>query len=167
MDLNIKIGRKMKERGRLSKEEILDMHLGSLITTISRSHMAFLYSEIEKLGIGGQFQFLMGLAREDGIIQEELASRFHMNESTIARALRKLEDAGMVQRKVDENNRRRKIITVTEKGRAAVNAIDKIDAKWEERVQSLSLDEKNKLKEMLQALAIESMELMYEFRQKR
>lgn len=157
----------MKERGRLSKEEILDMPLGSLITTISRSHMAFLYSEIEKLGIGGQFQFLMGLAREDGIIQEELASRFHMNESTIARALRKLEDAGMVQRKVDENNRRRKIITVTEKGRAAVNAIDKIDAKWEERVQSLSLDEKNKLKEMLQALAIESMELMYEFRQKR
>ena len=157
----------MKERGRLSKEEILDMPLGSLITTISRSHMAFLYSEIEKLGIGGQFQFLMGLAREDGIIQEELANNFHMNESTIARALRKLEDAGMVQRKVDENNRRRKIITVTEKGRAAVDAIAKVDQKWEERVQSLSLDEKNKLKEMLQALAIESMELMYEFRQKR
>ena len=157
----------MKERGRLSKEEILDMPLGSLITTISRSHMAFLYSEIEKLGIGGQFQFLMGLAREDGIIQEELATRFHLNESTIARALRKLEDAGMVQREVDENNRRRKIITVTEKGRAAVDAISEIDKKWEERVQSLSLDEKNKLKEMLQVLAIESMELMYEFRQKK
>ena len=155
----------MKERGRLSKQEILDMSLGSLITTISRSHMAFLYSEIEKLGIGGQFQFLMGLAREDGIIQEELANNFHMNESTIARALRKLEDAGMVQRKVDENNRRRKIITVTEKGRAAVDAIAKIDQKWEERVQSLSFEEKNKLKEMLRALAVESMELMYEFRQ--
>lgn len=155
----------MKERGRLSKEEILDMPLGSLITTISRSHMAFLYSEIEKLGIRGQFQFLMGLAREDGIIQEELANNFHMNESTIARALRKLEDAGMVQRKVDENNRRRKIITVTEKGRAAVDAIAKIDHKWEERVQSLSPDEKNKLKEMLRVLAVESMELMYEFRQ--
>ena len=155
----------MKERGRLSKEEILDKPLGSLITTISRSHMAFLYSEIEKLGIGGQFQFLMGLAREDGIIQEELANNFHMNESTIARALRKLEDAGMVQRKVDENNRRRKIITVTEKGRAAVDAIAKIDQKWEERVQSLSLEEKNKLKEMLMVLAVESMELMYEFRQ--
>ncbi len=155
----------MKERGRLSKEEILDMPLGSLITTISRSHMAFLYGEIEKLGIGGQFQFLMGLAREDGIIQEELANNFHMNESTIARALRKLEDAGMVRRRVDENNRRRKIITVTEKGRAAVDAIAKVDQKWEERVQSLSLDEKNKLKEMLQVLAVESMELMYEFRQ--
>ena len=155
----------MKERGRLSKEEIMNMPLGSLITTISRSHMAFLFSEIEKLGIGGQFQFLMGLAQEDGIIQEELASRFHLNESTIARALRKLEDSGMVQREVDENNRRRKIITVTEKGRAAVDAISEIDQKWEERVQSLSADEKNKLKEMLQALAVESAELMYEFRQ--
>lgn len=155
----------MKGRGRLSKEEIMNMPLGSLITTISRSHMAFLFSEIEKLGIGGQFQFLMGLAREDGIIQEELANRFHLNESTIARALRKLEDAGMVQREVDENNRRRKIITVTEKGRAAVDSISEIDQKWEEKVQSLSADEKIKLKEMLQVLAVESAELMYEFRQ--
>ncbi len=155
----------MKGRGRLSKEEIMNMPLGSLITTISRSHMAFLFSDIEKLGIGGQFQFLMGLAREDGIIQEELANRFHLNESTIARALRKLEDAGMVQREVDENNRRRKIITVTEKGRAAVDSISEIDQKWEEKVQSLSADEKIKLKEMLQVLAVESAELMYEFRQ--
>jgi len=153
----------MKERGRLSQEEILDMPLGSLITAISRAHLAFLYREIRKFGItGGQFQFLMGLAREDSISQEELANNFHMNESTIARALRKLEDAGMVQREIDENNRRRKIITVTEKGRIAVDNIKKMDEKWEERVKSLSADEKNKLKEMLRSLAIESMQLMRE-----
>jgi len=51
----------MKERGHLSREEISDMPLGSLITSISRAHLAFLYREIEKLGItGGEFQFLMG-----------------------------------------------------------------------------------------------------------
>ncbi|MGB9978236.1 MarR family winged helix-turn-helix transcriptional regulator [Methanobacterium sp.] len=156
----------MKGREHLSLEEISNMPLGSLITTISRAHMAFLFNEIEKLGItGGQFQFLMGLAREDGITQEDLANSFHMNESTIARALRKLEDAGMVQRNVDENNRRKKIITVTEKGKTAVDNVRKADKKWEERIQSLSLDEKNKLKELLSALAIESMELMNEFRQ--
>jgi DNA-binding MarR family transcriptional regulator len=155
----------MKERGRLSKEEISNMPLGSLITTVSRAHSAFLFREIEKFGItGGQFQFLMGLAREDSITQEELANSFHMNESTIARALRKLEDAGMVQRKVDENNRRRKIITVTEKGRTAVDTIRKMDEKWEERVKSLSPDEKNELKKILRTLAVESMQLMHEFR---
>lgn len=155
----------MKERGRLSREELLDMPLGSLITAISRAHTVFLFHEIEKFGItGGQFQFLMGLAREDGITQEELANSFHMNESTIARALRKLEDAGMVQREVDENNRRRKIITVTEKGKASVDLIRKADEKWEKRIRSLSANEKDKLKEMLRALAIESTESMYEFR---
>ena len=156
----------MKERRHISGEEISNMPLGSLITTVSRAHMAFLFGEIEKLGItGGQFQFLRGLSQRDGITQEELANNFHMNESTIARALRKLEDSGMVQREVDENNRRRKIITVTEKGRASVDSIRKMDEKWEKRFKSLSLDEKNKLKEMLRALAVESMELMHEFRQ--
>ncbi len=151
----------MKERERIVKEEILDMPLGSLMTTISRAHLAFLYHEIEKFGItGGQFQFLMGLTREDGITQEELANSYHMNESTIARALRKLEDAGMVQRKVDENNRRTKIITVTKKGRTVVDNIRKADEKWEEQIQSLSADEKNKLKEMLRTLTMEAMKLM-------
>jgi len=155
----------MKERGYLSHEEISNMPLGSLITTISRAHTAFLFHEIEKFGItGGQFQFLMGLAREDGITQEELANNFHMNESTIARALRKLEDANMVQREVDEANRRRKIITVTEKGRTAVETIRKADEKWEEKISSLSVNEKKELKEMLRALVIESMQLMHEFR---
>lgn len=153
----------MTERGSLSKEEILDMPLGSLITTISRAHSAFLIREIKELGITrGQFQFLMGLAREDGITQEELANNFHMNESTIARALRKLEDSGTVQRKVDNQNRRKKIITVTEKGKSIVNTIKKKDEKWEERIRSLSNDEKHELKKLLRTLAVESGQLMNE-----
>ena len=88
-----------------------------------------------------------------------------MNESTIARALRKLEDAGMVQREVDETNRRKKIITVTEKGRTAVETIGKADEKWEEQISSLSTAEKKELKEMLRTLVIESMQLMHEVRE--
>lgn len=156
---------KVKERGYLTIDEILDMSLGSLITTISRAHSAFLFKELEKLGItGGQYQFLVGLTHEDSITQEDLANNFHMNESTIARALRKLEDVGMVQREVDESNRRRKIITVTEKGRTTVNIISKMDEKWEEKLGSLSDREKKELKEMLRALSIESVKLMNEIR---
>ena len=128
-----------------------------MITTISRAHLAFLFNEIEKLGIsGGQFQFLVGLSKMDGITQEELANSFHMNQSTIARALRRLEDAGMVKRTVDKNNRRKNIITLTEKGRSAVENINKKDKKWEEKISSISSDEKAKLKDMLRALAVEA-----------
>ncbi len=155
----------MTERGSLSNEEILDMPLGSLITTISRAHSAFLIREIEVLGITmGQFQFLMGLAREDGITQEELANNFHMNESTIARALRKLEDSGTVKRKVDDNNRRKKIITVTEKGITIVDSIKKKDEEWEEMIRSLSDGQKHELKKLLRTLAVESGQLMKELK---
>jgi DNA-binding MarR family transcriptional regulator len=151
----------MTERGQISEEKILDMPLGSLITTVSKVHSVFLYKEIEKLGItGGQFQFLVGLDREEGITQEYLAKKFHMNESTIARALRKLEDAGMILRTVDDNNRRRNIITITKKGKAAADNIRKKEEEWERNISSLSGDEKKELKDMLRAMLMESMQSM-------
>lgn len=155
----------MKERERITRDEILEMPIGSLISAISRAHLAYLFSGIEKLGItGGQYYFLNALIREDGIIQEELASNVHMNESTITRALKKLEDAGMVHREVDENNRRRKIITVTEKGRDAVNKIRKLDEEWDDKIRSLSPSEKTELKEILRTLTVESLQMMHEIR---
>lgn len=155
----------MKERERISRDEILEMPIGSLISAISRAHLAYLFGEIEKLGItGGQYYFLNALIREDGIIQEELASNVHMNESTITRALKKLEDAGMVHREVDENNRRRKIITVTEKGRDAVDKIRKLDEEWDDKIRSLSPSEKTELKEILRTLTVESLQMMHEIR---
>lgn len=153
----------MKERGQISRDEILEMPIGSLISTISRAHLAFLFGEIEKFGItGGQYYFLNALIREDGIIQEELASNVHMNESTITRALKKLEDVGMVHRKVDEDNRRKKIITVTEKGRDVVDKIRKSDEEWDNKIKSLSSTEKIKLKETLITLTLEALQMMHE-----
>ena len=119
----------------------------------------FLFHEIEKYGIhGGQFQFLRTLSKKDSISQEELANIYHNHESTIARALKKLEDAGMVARNVDENNRRKNIITITEKGRDIVDNIRLMDEKWESNIKSLDIDEKNKLKKLLKTLALEALE---------
>ena len=139
-------------------DEIEDMSLGSLISTASRTYLFFLFNEIEKYGIhGGQFQFLRSLSKKDSISQEELANIYHNHQSTIARALRKLEDNGMISRKVDENNRRKNIITITAKGRNIVDKIQLMDEKWESNIKSLDVDEKNKLKELLKALTVESL----------
>jgi DNA-binding MarR family transcriptional regulator len=152
----------MAEYEGFTRDEILDMTLGSLISTVSRAYLFFLFREIEKYGIhGGQFQFLRSLSKKDSISQEELANIYHNHQSTIARALRKLEDAGMVARNVDENNRRKNIITITEKGRNIVDNIRLMDEKWESNVKSLNIDEKNKLKELLKTLALEALENMY------
>ncbi len=139
-------------------DEIEDMSLGSLISTASRAYLFFLFNEIEKYGIhGGQFQFLKSLSKKDSISQEELANIYHNHQSTITRALRKLEDEGMISRKVDENNRRKNIITITAKGRNIVDNIQLLDEKWENNIKSLDIDEKNKLKKLLKALTVESL----------
>ena len=153
----------MVEDERFTRDEILDMtsdmSLGSLISTVSRAYLLFLFQEIEKYGIhGGQFQFLRSLSKKDSISQEELANIYHNHESTIARALKKLEDAGMVARNVDENNRRKNIITITEKGRDIVDNIRLMEEKWESNIKSLDIDEKNKLKKLLKTLALEALE---------
>ena len=155
----------MVENERFTRDEILDMTLGSLISTVNRAYLVFLFQEIEKYGItGGQLLFLTGLSKKDSISQMELANTYHMNQSTIARALKKLEDAGMVKRNVDENNRRKNIITVTGKGRTTVDNIRLIEEKWESNIKSLNIDEKNKLKELLRSLALESLENMKNIR---
>jgi DNA-binding MarR family transcriptional regulator len=153
----------MVEDERFTRDEILnmtsDMSLGSLVSTVSRAYLLFLFQEIEKYGIhGGQFQFLRSLSKKDSISQEELANIYHNHESTIARALKKLEDTGMVARNVDENNRRKNIITITEKGRDIVDNIRLIDEQWESNIKSLDIDEKNKLKKLLKTLALEALE---------
>ena len=151
----------MVEHEDLIMDEIEDMSLGSLISTASRAYLFFLFQEIEKYGIhGGQFQFLRSLSKKDSISQEELANIYHNHQSTIARALRKLEDKGMISRKVDENNRRKNIITITSKGRNIVDNIQLMDEKWEGNIKSLDVDEKNKLKELLKSLTMESLENM-------
>lgn len=152
---------KTEGRGTLSAEEIAKMPMGTLISSISRAHLRYLFREIENYGItGGQYQFLLGLSKQDGITQEELARNFHMNQSTIARALKKLEDAEMVIRKTDDNNRRRNIITVTDKGRKVTSKIQLADEKWEDGLVSLSNSEKTEFKEMLRKLLTESMDSM-------
>lgn len=151
----------MAEYVGFTKDEILDMSLGSLISTVSRAYLIFLFHEIEKYGIhGGQFQFLKTLSKKDSISQEELAHVYHNHESTIARALKKLEDAGMVARNVDENNRRKNVITITEKGRDIVDNVNLMDEKWEHNLKSLDFDEKNTLKELLKTLALEALDDM-------
>lgn len=152
----------MMEDERVYRDEILDMSIGPLMSTIGRTYLIFLSHEIDKYGIhAGQLQFLIGLSKKDSISQGELANTYHTHQSTVARDLKKLEDVGMISRKADENNRRKNVITITPKGRNTVDNIRLMDEKWEndiKSIESLTVDEKNKLKEFLRNFALEAVE---------
>lgn len=87
------------------------------VSIIHKIYMVYLNKHLEELSItAGQFFLIICIYHNEGLSQDDLAKKLYMDKGTIARNLKKLEDLGIVSRKVDENNRRRNIIKLTDKG---------------------------------------------------
>ena len=110
-----------------------DIPLAGLISIIYRSHIIYLNAKLKNLGITASgFLVLMHLSQEQNVIQDDIARRFHIDKSAIARAVLKLENAGFVRCIVEPSNRRANHLTLTEKGNEIIPEIIRIDDLWEE-----------------------------------
>ena len=65
-----------------------------------------------------QYLYLVRIAENPGIIQEELSELLKVDRSTVARSVKKLEAKGLVQQRPAKDNRKNKKWFVTEKGAA-------------------------------------------------
>ncbi|MGB9937349.1 MAG: MarR family winged helix-turn-helix transcriptional regulator [Methanobacterium sp.] len=146
----------MHNAKKLLESEDSDISLGILVSMIHRTHMIFVNDKIKHMDINaGQIPFLMVLSREEGITQDTLASHFHIDKGVVARALRKLEDNKYLFRKIDSENRRRHLIYLTEKGKAAIPQIIAIDREWENSMcDSSSEEEYNHISGILKKMAL-------------
>lgn len=70
----------------------------------------------EKVTMGMWF-FLRALWEEEGLTQRELSRRIGMMEPTTVTALTAMEQRGLVKRERDPNDKRRRIVRLTRKGR--------------------------------------------------
>ncbi|PFH88973.1 MarR family winged helix-turn-helix transcriptional regulator [Bacillus sp. AFS088145] len=64
----------------------------------------------------GQYLYLVRIAENPGIIQEKLAEMIKVDRTTAARAIKKLEMNGFIEKKEDKENKKIKKLFVTEKG---------------------------------------------------
>lgn len=64
----------------------------------------------------GQYLYLVRICENPGIIQEKLAEMIKVDRTTAARAIKKLEIQGFVQKKNDEDNKKIKKLYPTNKG---------------------------------------------------
>ena len=67
-----------------------------------------------------------------------MAEALHLNESTIARNLKKLEDKGFIERIKDK---RKKIIKITPKGGKIAQKVMDLDEMWDKKLKSNLTDE--------------------------
>jgi len=114
-----------------------EIPFGALISITSRGRFVFLNDRLRLLGLSaGQFPVLMLLYQEQDIMQETPVRHYHLDKGTIARSVRKLEDAGYTRRFIDPDNRRAVRLFLTKKGERAAPLLQAIDREWEERICS-------------------------------
>ncbi|MFC1285243.1 MarR family winged helix-turn-helix transcriptional regulator [Bacillus paralicheniformis] len=64
----------------------------------------------------GQYLYLVRICENPGVIQEKLAEMIKVDRTTAARAIKKLEMKGFIERRDDEYNKKIKKLFPTEKG---------------------------------------------------
>ena len=132
-----------------------------LIALIARGQSIYLNHHLMELGISStHFHLLFEIANESDINQEKISKRCNINKGAVARAVKKLEDRGLVKREVDENNRRQNKLSLTPEGEEILEKSTVILNKWEnEVILEKGYVEKELLQKVLKEIAVKTMEL--------
>ncbi len=124
-----------------------------LFRVLNRMHLYYIDKEMEKqkLGFAGFPPILFVLSHEmkgKQASQKELADFLGIRPSSVAIAVKRMEQAGLVERVTDENDLRRNIVTITKPGeklvRDSMKVFDEADRKM---YDGFSEEEKEQLKQ--------------------
>ena len=92
--------------------------MGSLFSQVSRLEHARAHELLEELGLyRGQHRILRALWVQDGLTHTELGRHAHVRPSTISTTIRRMEKAGLVERKHDAEDQRVSRVYLTPEGR--------------------------------------------------
>lgn len=138
-----------------------NIDIPAIFAMIKRSYIRYMDNEIKNEDINsGEFPFLLVLNEKDKITQKELADSLRTSEGLVTRVLKKLEKNNYITRETDPNNKRRNIITITNKGREITKKIITYQNNWEKTVFSfLRDDELNTFKSNLKFLLINAIKV--------
>ncbi len=93
---------------------------GWYISYLYRKSLSQMATAFKSIGFSGnQSVVLVGVYRNEGINQRTLADTIAMAPGVMSRVLRDLEDAGYVEKRRDEENRRNYLLYLTPAGTAA------------------------------------------------
>ena len=103
---------------------------GYLLSQICKLNRARIHAMLEEVGLYGGQQFILHVLWEnEGLTHSELAEWSHVQPATITNALKRMERAGFVERRHDSEDQRVSRVYLTEAGRSARGAVEKM---WQE-----------------------------------
>lgn len=124
------------------------------ISIIHRKHAKYLNEKVKDENLSfGLYPLLISIYFNEGIIQEQLAESFHLNESTITRNLKKLEDKGFIKRIPDKRTKR---IEITDKGVKTAQKVMDYDDEWDDKIKYIiGIEEYDNFRKTLRKLSEE------------
>ena len=94
-----------------------------------------------------QYYMFMLLYFEPGVNQSDIAKACFMNRSGVSRAFSDFEKKGLIERKINPNNKREYITTLTEKGIKTAKLLEKKDIEWDNMIcEELNMSREELLK---------------------
>lgn len=94
------------------------------IGTISRALDTIANIEFKSLGVSkGQYVHLVRIAEKPGITLRQLSGITYIDETTCSRSINKLEKQGLIYKQQADNNKKNKMLHLTDKGNNIVNII--------------------------------------------
>jgi len=93
--------------------------LSYAIFSLARAHRGYAAQLLRRLGLHpGQELLLMQLLDRDGQLQSELLSSVGLDQSTVSKSLRRMQEAGLLVREPAPHDGRALSVTLTDRGRA-------------------------------------------------
>lgn len=115
------------------KDEDKDFPLTAFLSIIKQQSIIYLNKRLEEENItAGQTPYLVCLLHHKKMCQDDLAKHYKQDKSVVARGMRKLEDNNLISKEVDETNRRKSVISLSDEGKKVAKRIVEINEEWEE-----------------------------------
>lgn len=141
------------------KIEASELSAGKLISIIDKNQTLYLNHQLEEFNINSsQLHFLFEISLQREINQEMISSRCNIDKGSVARSIRKLEENGLVTRKIDDANRRQNKISLTPEGKRILSkAKQKLD-EWEDSLFENNSIERDELQKVLKEISIKAID---------
>lgn len=136
------------------KNEIQNLFI-NMVETIANGRNNTLDFEAEDMQFyRGEIHIIKKIGDEEGIYSSEIASRMGVTRAVIHKTLNKLEKRGFIYKLVDENDKKKKKLYLTEKGKEAYRCHEayhkKYDFEFIEFLENLTEEEYKVIKEFLE-----------------
>lgn len=124
------------------------------ISALKRSSQIYCANNLRSDIVGaGQLSFLVTLYKKDKVSQDYLAKRLFFDKATVARAMEALEKEGLVTRTECAEDKRKKIVSLTDKARAMQQTYTELIRDWNDvLLQGISDEEKRILIKLLMTM---------------